>query len=82
MTVTLDGHTQSTFDPRSCTVRSTDTGPWEIVEGSGTGRFAGATGGGTILTRTVLVLERTEEGCSQTGDLILISRWTGNVNVP
>jgi len=51
------------FNPITCTVTFTETGVYQLA--SGTGAYAGVSGGGTYSARGVGVGHRTADGCSE-----------------
>ncbi len=61
ISVHLNFVSQNTSNTAACIFTSNLTGTWQIT--SGTGRFAGATGGGTFSGPNTTVLARTAEGC-------------------
>jgi hypothetical protein len=62
--VTLTYTSTDTSDQQSCYSRSHLTGTWQIT--GGTGRYAGATGSGTISGPNSTYFTRTAEGCTST----------------
>lgn len=70
------------FDPRSCTARiGTDAGTFTVI--GGTGRYAGASGGGTFTARGLVIFDRTADGCSEEPrSFFAIITGTGTVSLP
>lgn len=60
--VTLKFRSQSSFDPHSCVHSTSFRGTWRIT--GGTGRYAGATGSGTVSGTISDYYTRTASGCS------------------
>ncbi len=80
LSVTIRYSLENTFDPRTCTRRLTLTGTWEITEG--TGRFAGATGGGDFSGTNRILLQRSSGTCVPPPVvLVQVFNFTGNVSL-
>jgi len=70
------------FDPRSCTATvGTDGGTFTVS--GGTGRYAGASGGGTFSARGLVVFARVGGGCAEEpSSFFVVVTATGTVSVP
>lgn len=66
------------LDPRSCLLRLTARGTFEISEG--TGAYEGVAGQGTFSFRLVQVLDRGPDGCSEEGRGAGVASLVGNVS--
>ncbi len=77
--VTFRGQAQLESVAR-CVTRTAIDGTFEIT--GGTGRYEGATGGGTFTDRGTLVLRRGAEGCSEDGVFRAVIRATGAITFP
>ena len=60
--VTLTFRARASFDSRSCVASTHFTGTWRIT--GGTGRYAGATGSGTVTGTISAYHRRSASGCS------------------
>ncbi len=66
--------------PRTCHVTITLDGTWEIT--SGTGTFAGATGGGTFSGTNRILIDKTPDGCAPPPiALVQVFKLSGELNV-
>ncbi len=76
-TVHVDGVIDNirTFGPNSCYLLIDVSGTYDVV--SGTGAFAGATGGGTFSGRNIVLQTPTDDGCSPDG-ATLVSHLRGS----
>ncbi len=79
LAVTFRGQAQLESGP-NCVTRTAIDGTFEVT--GGTGRYAGATGGGTFTDRGVLVGRRGPEGCSEEGFFRAVIRATGTITLP
>ncbi len=77
--VTFRGQAQLEAGP-NCVTRTAVKGTFEVT--GGTGRYEGATGGGTFTDRGVFVGHRGPEGCSEEGLFRAVIRATGTITLP
>ena len=78
LSVHLDYVSENTSNEAACIFTSNLTGTWTIT--SGTGRFAGATGGGTFSGPNTRVLLRTPDGCDGPLVQFTLFRYSGVVS--
>ena len=79
--VTLTFRARASFDSHSCVATTHFTGTWRIT--GGTGRYAGATGGGTVTGTISAYHRRSASGCTSNEYLrVTRFRYRGIATVP
>jgi hypothetical protein len=74
------GSRSASFDATTCVRTVTSSGTLAVLSGSG--RFTGATGGGTFSARAVLRGTRGPSGCSDEHLVILVIRVASTLTLP
>ena len=80
LSVHLQYVSENMSNPTACIFTSNLTGTWTVT--SGTGRFAGATGGGTFSGPNTRVLLSTPEGCDGPLAKFTLFQYSGAVSLP
>ncbi len=80
ISVRLDYVSDNVSNEAACIFTSNLTGTWNIT--SGTGRFAGAAGGGNFSGPNTRILLRTPDGCDGPLAQFTLFRYSGQVSLP